>query len=111
MKRKPKFQSMKINPRLYQAMDLLYMPLLDLQQHIKQELQNNPFLELEARERSPEPMNETRIAVVGGGPCGLGVGVAARQASVDCKIFDKSSVVSAIANYPTHMTFFSTAEK
>jgi RNA polymerase sigma-54 factor len=38
---------MKINPRLYQAMDLLYMPLLDLQQHIKQELLNNPFLELE----------------------------------------------------------------
>ncbi|MGH7663163.1 MAG: RNA polymerase factor sigma-54 [Gemmatimonadaceae bacterium] len=37
---------MKINPRLYQAMDLLYMPLLDLQQHLKQELLNNPFLEL-----------------------------------------------------------------
>jgi RNA polymerase sigma-54 factor len=40
-------QEMKINPRLYQAMDLLYMPLLDLQQHIKQELLNNPFLDLE----------------------------------------------------------------
>lgn len=40
-------QEMKINPRLYQAMDLLYMPLLDLQQHIKQEMLNNPFLELE----------------------------------------------------------------
>src|SRR5207237_8156524 len=31
---------------LYQALDLLYMPLLDLQQHLKQELLNNPFLEL-----------------------------------------------------------------
>ncbi len=40
-------QEIKINPRLYQAMDLLYMPLLDLQQHIKQEMLNNPFLELE----------------------------------------------------------------
>jgi RNA polymerase sigma-54 factor len=40
-------QELKINPRLYQAMDLLYMPLLDLQQHIKQEMLNNPFLELE----------------------------------------------------------------
>uniref|UniRef100_UPI003B3ABC61 RNA polymerase factor sigma-54 n=1 Tax=Longimicrobium sp. TaxID=2029185 RepID=UPI003B3ABC61 len=39
-------QEMKINPRLYQAMDLLYMPLLDLQQHLKQELLNNPFLDL-----------------------------------------------------------------
>ncbi len=39
-------QGMKVNPRLYQAMDLLYMPLLDLQQHLKQELENNPFLDL-----------------------------------------------------------------
>src|SRR3954453_20671909 len=39
-------QERKINPRLYQAMDLLYMPLLDLQQHLKQELLNNPFLEM-----------------------------------------------------------------
>jgi RNA polymerase sigma-54 factor len=39
-------QEIKINPRLYQAMDLLYMPLLDLQQHLKQELLNNPFLEM-----------------------------------------------------------------
>ena len=31
-------QELKINPRLYQAMDLLYMPLLDLQQHLKQDL-------------------------------------------------------------------------
>ena len=27
-------QELRINPRLYQAMDLLYMPLLDLQQHL-----------------------------------------------------------------------------
>ena len=39
-------QELKINPRLYQAMDLLYMPLLDLQQHLKQELLINPFLEM-----------------------------------------------------------------
>jgi RNA polymerase sigma-54 factor len=35
-------QELKINPRLYQAMDLLYMPLLDLQQHLKQEMMANP---------------------------------------------------------------------
>ena len=39
-------QEMKINPRLYQAMELLYMPLLDLQQHLKAELEENPFLEM-----------------------------------------------------------------
>jgi RNA polymerase sigma-54 factor len=39
-------QEMRINPRLYQAMELLYMPLLDLEQHMKQEMAENPFLEL-----------------------------------------------------------------
>ena len=53
-------QEMKINPRLYQAMDLLYMPLLDLQQHLKQELLNNPFLELvEPEEEDEEDGTET----------------------------------------------------
>ncbi len=39
-------QELRANPRLYQAMDMLYMPLLDLQQKLKQELLENPFLEL-----------------------------------------------------------------
>jgi RNA polymerase sigma-54 factor len=50
-------QDLRINPRLYQAMDLLYMPLLDLQQHLKQELLANPFLELE----EPEEENEVEL--------------------------------------------------
>ena len=52
-------QEMKINPRLYQAMDLLYMPLLDLQQHIKQEMLNNPFLELEEPQVTEEEAQPT----------------------------------------------------
>ncbi|MEP6621572.1 MAG: RNA polymerase factor sigma-54 [bacterium] len=62
-------QELKINPRLYQAMDLLYMPLLDLQNHLKQELLNNPFLDMiepdeededgEEGENLEEPTNET----------------------------------------------------
>jgi thioredoxin reductase (NADPH) len=51
------------------------------------------------------------IAVVGAGPCGLGVGAAAREADVSCTLFDKSCIVSSIAGYPTFMTFFSTAER
>src|SRR6266851_758098 len=47
-------QDLRINPRLYQAMDLLYMPLLDLQQHLKQELLGNPFLELLEPEEEEE---------------------------------------------------------
>jgi RNA polymerase sigma-54 factor len=50
-------QQLRINPRLYQAMDLLYMPLLDLQQHLKQELLGNPFLEL------VEPEEETEVSL------------------------------------------------
>ena len=55
-------QELKINPRLYQAMDLLYMPLLDLQQHLKQELLNNPFLDLVEAE-------EEDVAARAGGMC------------------------------------------
>src|SRR5580765_6921634 len=59
-------QELKINPRLYQAMDLLYMPLLDLQQHLKQELLNNPFLDMvepeEEEEESEEEATEAEAA-------------------------------------------------
>jgi RNA polymerase sigma-54 factor len=54
-------QEMRVNPRLYQAMDMLYMPMMDLQQHLKQELLSNPFLELlepEEEERAQEPTAE-----------------------------------------------------
>ncbi|MCH8254446.1 MAG: hypothetical protein IID06_03775, partial [Gemmatimonadetes bacterium] len=47
-----------MNPRLYQAMDLLYMPLLDLQQHLKTELLENPFLELVEGEEELEAPGE-----------------------------------------------------
>jgi RNA polymerase sigma-54 factor len=54
-----------MNPRLYQAMDLLYLPLLELEQHLKQELTMNPFLEMgetdeefAEQEESEEPADE-----------------------------------------------------
>ncbi len=53
-------QELKVNPRLYQAMDLLYMPLLDLQQHLKQELLNNPFLDMvEAEDEDEEDSTDS----------------------------------------------------
>lgn len=56
-------QELRMNPRLYQAMDLLYMPLQALQQHLKEELLTNPFLELVEPEDDgevlePVPKNE-----------------------------------------------------
>jgi RNA polymerase sigma-54 factor len=60
-------QELRMNPRLYQAMDLLYMPLLDLQLHLKEELLVNPFLELvegdepeAAQESKPEAEQKER---------------------------------------------------
>ena len=54
---------------------------------------------------------EHEIAVIGAGPCGLGVGVAASQAGVGCVLFDRGCITRSIAGYPTYMTFFSTADK
>ncbi len=39
-------QELKANPRLYQQMNLLNMPLLDLRTHLNEELVSNPFLEM-----------------------------------------------------------------
>jgi len=51
-------QELRINPRLYQAMDMLYMPMMDLQQHLKQELLTNPFLELLEPEEEEQEQKE-----------------------------------------------------
>jgi RNA polymerase sigma-54 factor len=53
-------QDLRMNPRLYQAMDLLYLPLLDLQQHLKQELEANPFLELAEEEETELEQTEKK---------------------------------------------------
>src|SRR5512141_1993334 len=52
-------QELRVNPRLYQAMDMLYMPMMDLQQHLKQELLANPFLELLEPEDEETPEENT----------------------------------------------------
>src|SRR5438046_3338774 len=51
------------------------------------------------------------LAVIGAGPCGLAVGVAAKRAHLTCSLFDKGPVVSSLMRYPLYMTFFSTPEK
>jgi thioredoxin reductase (NADPH) len=56
-------------------------------------------------------VEHTDLLVVGAGPCGLAVGVAARQAGLGCILLDRRTVVSTIERYPLNMTFFSTPEK
>lgn len=51
------------------------------------------------------------LVVIGAGPCGLAVGVAAKRAHLTCSLFDRGPVVSSLMRYPLYMTFFSTPEK
>lgn len=58
-----------------------------------------------------QPPDARELIVIGAGPCGIGVGAAARMHDVDCLLIDKGCVASSIARYPTFMTFFSTADR
>jgi len=51
------------------------------------------------------------VAVIGAGPCGLAVGVAAKRLGLTCSLFDKGPVVASLMRYPLYGTFFSTPDK
>ncbi|MFA6239377.1 MAG: YpdA family putative bacillithiol disulfide reductase [Candidatus Hydrogenedentales bacterium] len=51
------------------------------------------------------------IAVVGAGPAGLCVLLAAKQARLTALAIDKGPVASALCSHPTYMRWFSTADK
>lgn len=54
---------------------------------------------------------ETDVLIIGAGPCGLAVGIAAKQAGLPCVLLDRRTIVSTIERYPLAMTFFSTPER
>lgn len=56
-------------------------------------------------------MSKLDLLVVGAGPCGLAVGVAAKRAGLSCALLDRRTIVSTIERYPLGMTFFSTPER
>ena len=56
-------------------------------------------------------LQETELLVIGAGPCGLAVGVAAKRAGLGCVLLDRRNIVSTIERYPLGMTFFSTPER
>ena len=56
-------------------------------------------------------MTVAPVCVVGAGPCGLAAAVAMKEAGIPAIVFDRSCVVSAIARYPTYLTFFSSPER
>ncbi|MBA3893762.1 MAG: YpdA family putative bacillithiol disulfide reductase [Gemmatimonadales bacterium] len=56
-------------------------------------------------------LDQTDLVVIGAGPCGLAVGVAAKKAGLSCVLLDRRTIVSTIERYPLSMTFFSTPER
>jgi len=54
---------------------------------------------------------ELDIVVVGAGPSGLGVAIAAQERGVSCLVLEKGCITNCIAGFPTYGTFFSTPEK
>jgi RNA polymerase sigma-54 factor len=53
-------QQMKLAPRMIQSMEILQMPLAELQERIEQELENNVTLELVEAERDPADVDRQR---------------------------------------------------
>src|SRR4029077_21296566 len=47
----------------------------------------------------------THLVVIGAGPCGLAVGIAAKGAGIPCVLLDRRNIVSTIERYPLAMTF------
>lgn len=51
------------------------------------------------------------LLIVGGGPCGLAAAISAQQAGLRPLVLEAQVICSTIAQYPTYVRFFSTAEK
>ena len=51
------------------------------------------------------------VAIIGAGPCGLAAAIALTQAGIPAVVFEQGCLVSSVSQYPTFITFFSTADK
>jgi thioredoxin reductase (NADPH) len=51
------------------------------------------------------------LLIVGGGPCGLAAAISALRAGLKPLVLEANAICSTIAQYPTYVRFFSTAEK
>jgi thioredoxin reductase (NADPH) len=59
---------------------------------------------------NPSPREPRDVLVVGAGPAGLAVSIAAQKAGLDALIVEKGALVNSIARFPAGMTFFTTPE-
>lgn len=51
------------------------------------------------------------LLIIGGGPIGIAVGLAAKKKGLKYVIIEKGPIVNSLYNYPDNMQFFSTSEK
>src|SRR5207247_1623991 len=50
------------------------------------------------------------VLIVGAGPAGLAVAIAAREAGLEYEVVEKGVLVNSVYHFPRNMTFFTTAE-
>src|SRR6185295_6519772 len=50
------------------------------------------------------------VAIIGAGPAGLAVAIAASQAHLEYEVLEKGILVNSIFHFPRNMIFFTTAE-
>ncbi|MGO4542863.1 YpdA family putative bacillithiol disulfide reductase [Paenibacillus sp. 2TAB19] len=51
------------------------------------------------------------VIVIGGGPCGLAVGLALQEQGIDYLILEKQAIVNSIKSFPVNMRFYSTSDR
>ncbi len=56
-------------------------------------------------------MQEEKVIIVGGGPCGLSAAIELKEKGINPLVFEKGNIVDSIYRFPTHQTFFSTADR
>ena len=56
-------------------------------------------------------MKERELLVIGAGPAGISVAIAARRAGLSCVVVERGPIANSLYHFPVNMTFFSTSEK
>lgn len=51
------------------------------------------------------------VIIIGGGPCGLSVGLSLQEQGIDYLILEKGAITNAIQSFPVNMRFYSTSDR
>ena len=50
------------------------------------------------------------LIIIGAGPAGLAAAIAAKQAGLNYKVFEKGALVNSLFHFPSQMVFFTTPD-